>query len=88
MHPVQMKMARAALGLSIEQFAAKAGLSPNDILHLEAGEAAQGSAYEKARTIFDIAGIEWIGVDGVRYKAPAEGDSTIPLEGLNSSNDE
>jgi transcriptional regulator with XRE-family HTH domain len=81
-------MARAALGLSVEKFASKAGLSPADVLHLEAGEAAQAGAYEKARTVFDLAGIEWIDEDGVRCKVPVEGDTTIPLEGLNSYNDE
>ena len=77
MQAVQVKMARAALGLSVDQLAARAGVSHNDVAQAEVA----GNAFESA-------GIEWVGDDGVRFKAAVKDDATIPVEDLNSANDE
>ena len=86
MQPVQLKMARAALDFSVDQLASTAGLSPLDIDRLEAGET-DGSAFAgRLRSVFEDAGIEFIGDDAVRLRTPTAG--TIALEDLNSENDE
>ncbi len=87
MHPVQVKMARAALDLSVDGLAGKAGISHLEVQQLEAGGAVGGEAESKARAALEAEGIEWIGDDGVRFTGAA-GAATIPIGQLNSYNDE
>ena len=86
MHPIQLKMARAALDLSVDQLAGKAGVSHMDVVELESGGAVGGEAEAKTRTALESAGIEWIDDDGVRFTG-ALGSGSIPTEALNSYND-
>jgi transcriptional regulator with XRE-family HTH domain len=88
MQAVQVKMARAALGLSVDQLASKAGVSHVDVAQIEAGGGAENEAEAKLRNALEGSGIEWIGDDGVRYKGGAPEDGTIAVEDLNSYNDE
>ena len=88
MHPVQLKMARAALDLSIDQLASRAGLSHMDVVALEGGGAAGSEAEAKARVTLEACGIAWIDDNGVRFTGPAAADATIPVDALNSYNDE
>lgn len=87
MRPVQLKMARAALDLSVDQLAAKAGVSHVEIARLEDGADGTGEATERVRALFETAGIQWIDEDGVRF-AGTPNDETIALDALSSANDE
>ena len=87
MQPVQFKMARAALDLSVDQLAAKAGVSHVEIARLEDGTDGTGEVTERVRAIFETAGIQWIDDDGVRFTGPPN-DETIALDALSSANDE
>ncbi len=88
MHPVQMKMARAALDLSVDQMASKAGISHLDVQQLESGGAVGSDVEGKARAALEAEGIEWLDEDGVRFKGLASSGVTVPLDKLNSYNDE
>lgn len=88
MHPVQIKMARAALDLSVDQLASKAGISHVEVQQLETGGGVGGEIETKARAALEAEGIEWIEDDGVRFKGTGAGAVTIPLGQLNSYNDE
>lgn len=88
MQPVQLKMARAALGLTIDELAARAGVSPGEVAGFEAGGSAGGRVSESLRVVLEQAGIELDGDSGVRRKDAATDGATIPLDGLNSANDE
>lgn len=88
MHPVQMKMALAALDLSVDQFASKAGISHLEVQQLESGGAVGSEIEGKARAALESEGIEWIEEDGVRFKGVAASATTIPIGQLNSYNDE
>lgn len=80
-------MGRAALDLSIDQLAAKAGVSHAEVQRVETGASAEPRVLDLIRTALESAGIEWVGQDGVRYTGQ-NGDGTIPVEQLNSYNDE
>ncbi len=58
MTPVQVRMARAALGLSLEQLATEAALSKEAIALLEQG-LDRPEAIAKLRATFEVAGIEF-----------------------------
>ncbi len=87
MQPVQIKMARAALDLSVDDLASKAGVSHVEVLRLEAGGTGETEAYDKARTVFEAAGIEWIGDDGVRFTGSTDAEQSIPVDELTTEND-
>lgn len=87
MQPVQLKMARAALDLSVDALAGLAGLSHVEIGRLESGESGDEASAGRLRAVFEERGIEFIEADAVRARiAPAA--ATVPLEDLNSENDE
>ncbi len=87
MTPIQLKMARAALELSVDQLASKAGISHVDVQALESGGSVGGEVEQKAKVALESGGIEWIDADGVRFVG-AIGSATIATENLNSYNDE
>lgn len=87
MTPVQVRMARAALDMSAEALSRRAGLSPEDIATLERG-GAEGAASAKLRATFEAAGIAFLERDGVRLDAGQAAGRTVPLEEMNSYNDE
>ena len=87
MQPVQMKMARAALDMSIDQLAEIAGLSHVDVARLESGEGGDAGLLGRLRAVFEEHGIELIEEDAVRARTTPSAE-VIPLEQLNSANDE
>ena len=87
MTPVQVRMARAALDLTPEDLSRKAGLSVQDLHELERG-GQDGSASAKLRTTFEGAGIAFLDEDGVRFDARLRAGATVPLDQMNSYNDE
>lgn len=87
MTPVQVRMARAALDVSADELARRAGLSPDDVAQLERG-GQDGMASAKLRATFEGAGIAFLEADGVRYDARQAMARTVPLEEMNSYNDE
>ena len=73
----QLRMARAALGWSVLEAAARAGVAPNTITRYENGTDAYGSTLAKLRRAFEKAGLSFIDGNGdgpgVRFKkTPSE----------------
>jgi transcriptional regulator with XRE-family HTH domain len=72
MTPVQMKMARAALGLGVRELAKKAGVAANTVTRIENGSDAKQSTIAALRAALEKAGVEFIAEDnggpGVRLK--------------------
>lgn len=72
MLPVQCKMARAALGLTVRQLGDVSGLSHDTIVRFEAGQELKLKTVEAIRAALESAGIELIeengGGPGVRLK--------------------
>jgi len=73
----QIRMARAALGWSVRQLAAKAGVSANTVSRYENGADALGETLKKMRKALQDAGLDFIAGDynsgpGVRLKRPQE----------------
>ncbi|MGA1831538.1 helix-turn-helix domain-containing protein [Rhizobium wenxiniae] len=71
---VQFRMARAALGWGIVEFAERAGVSTNTIVRFERGEELKQSTVDQLRFVFEEAGLEFIpengGGVGVRFTKP------------------
>ena len=67
---VQMKMARAALGLGVRELAALAGVSPGTIQRLEAGEELMPRTVAAIIVALEAAGVEFTNGDrpGVRMR--------------------
>ena len=63
----QSKMARAALGWSLRDLAAAAGVGVNTANNLEHGSDARISTARKIQEAYEAEGIEFI-EDGVRYR--------------------
>ena len=88
MTPVQVRMARAALALTVGQLASRAALQVEAVEMIERGTGRPDAA-AKLRTTLESAGVEFLGEDGVRFHAESLGAAqTVPLEQLNSANDE
>lgn len=87
MQPVQLKMARAALDLTVEALAGLAGLSPVEIGRFESGENGDDASAGRLRAVFEERGIEFLEENAVRARiAPVA--TTVSLEDLSSENDE
>lgn len=88
MTPVQVRMARAALDLTVAQLAERAAVEGEAIELLEDG-ASQPEVGAKLRATLERAGIEFLGEDGVRYQGGITAPGlALPVELLNSANDE
>ena len=87
MTPVQVRMARAALDMTPDELSRAAGVSTQDVAQLEQG-GHEGAASAKLRATFEGAGIAFLDADGVRYDARLAAARTVPLEEMNSYNDE
>ncbi len=87
MTPVQVRMARAALDLTVEDLSKEAGLTPDDLQRLEHG-GTEGAASAKLRATFEASGISFLEADGVRFDESLREPKTIALENMNSYNDE
>ena len=81
MTPVQMKMARAALGWGVRELAEKAGVTANTVTRIENGSDAKQSTIAALRVALESAGVEFIaengGGPGVRLKKRAMGVEEI-----------
>jgi transcriptional regulator with XRE-family HTH domain len=61
---IQVKMARAALGWSVRELAAKAEIAANTVSRYENGADAYGDTLLKMQRVFENAGIEFIDENG------------------------
>jgi transcriptional regulator with XRE-family HTH domain len=72
MRPVQLKMARAAVGWGVRELAAKAGVTANTVTRIENGADAKQSTIDRLQHALEAAGIEFIeengGGPGVRLR--------------------
>ena len=72
MRPVQLKMARAAVGWGVRELAKKAGLTANTVTRIENGADAKQSTMDRLQHALEAAGIEFIqengGGPGVRLR--------------------
>ena len=70
--PVQVRMARVALGWGVRDLAASAGVTANTVSRFENGADARGNTIRKIQRSLEDAGIEFIdengGGPGVRLK--------------------
>jgi transcriptional regulator with XRE-family HTH domain len=86
MQPVQVKMARAALGLSPDDLARQAGVKGSEVAALEEGQDVEGDVVSALNLFLSTHGIELIDRDGVRARASSAGDF-VPIEGVTTEND-
>ena len=74
--PVQVKMARIALGWGVRDLALKAGVTANTVSRYENGADALGKTLRKIQRALEDAGVEFIdengGGPGVRLKSKIE----------------
>ena len=72
MRPVQLKMARAAVGWGVRELAKKAGVTANTVTRIENGADAKQSTIDRLQRALEAAGIEFIqengGGPGVRIR--------------------
>ena len=64
MQAVQLKMVRAALGLTVRQCADLTGVSHDTITRIEAGETVKDSTVAKVRAALEAAGVVLIESNG------------------------
>jgi transcriptional regulator with XRE-family HTH domain len=86
MQPVQVKMARAALGLSIDELAKQAGVSAPALAALEQGGGAEPQTTQGLSLYFAANGIELIDSDGVRAQA-RQAAEFVTVDQLTTGND-
>lgn len=86
MQAVQVKMARAALDLSVEDLARYAGVAPSRLTEFEAGRSAEPSVTQGLGLFFAAHGIELIDSDGVRAKQRETADF-VTVDQLTTGND-
>ena len=72
MKPIQLKMARAAIGWGVRDLAKKAGVTANTVTRIENGADAKQSTIDRLQQALEVAGVEFIdengGGPGVRLK--------------------
>lgn len=66
MKPIQLKMARAALGWGVRDVAEKSGVAANTVSRIENGHDAKQSTIDTLRTTLEAAGIEFFNGTGVK----------------------
>lgn len=86
MQPVQVKMARAALGLSVDDLAKAAGVDGPAIAALEGGREVKGDVASALNLFLSTHGIELIDGDGVRARAASARDY-VPIGDVTTEND-
>ena len=88
---VQSKMARAALGLTVRDLAASAGVSHDTIVRFEAGEELKPRTVEAIQRALEEAGVIFVAENGegpgVRLKKVRSVDEGTAVDDLNASND-
>lgn len=74
MKPVQIKMARAAIGWGVRELAEKAGVTANTVTRIENGADAKQSTIDRLKEALEDAGVEFLdengGGPGVRLRKP------------------
>ena len=70
MKPIQLRMARAAVGWGVRELAKKASITANTVTRIENGADAKQSTLDKLRRALEAAGIEFTNGDqpGVRLR--------------------
>ena len=86
MQAVQVKMARAALGLSVDDLAGRTAVSARDVQSLEDGTSVDPAVTQALGLFFASSGIELIDGDGVRATSP-ESARSVTVEDLTTGND-
>ena len=80
MNGIQCRMARAALGWSMQELAAKAGVGVNTVNRFEVGNDARVSSAERMRAALESAGVIFVAENGegpgvrLRKEAKPDGD--------------
>ena len=87
MTPVQLRMSRAALEMSIETLAQKVAVGADEIAALEQGSGSP-DLDAKVRVYFEGAGLSYKDETGVSFDDTKAMAGTVPLDQLNSANDE
>lgn len=65
MTPLQLKLARAALGMGVRELAAAVGVSPTTVMRFETGKGSILSAnLEKLQRLLEDRGITFLGPEG------------------------
>jgi transcriptional regulator with XRE-family HTH domain len=64
MKPIQLKMARAAVGWGVRDLAKKAGVTANTVTRIENGADAKQSTMDKLQHALESAGVEFIDENG------------------------
>jgi transcriptional regulator with XRE-family HTH domain len=64
MKPVQLKMARAAVGWGVRDLAKKAGVTANTVTRIENGADAKQSTIDRLQHALEAAGVEFIDENG------------------------
>jgi transcriptional regulator with XRE-family HTH domain len=74
MTPIQLRMARAAVGWGVRELAKRAGVTANTVTRIENGSDARLSTMDSLRQALEAAGVEFIeengGGPGVRLQKP------------------
>jgi transcriptional regulator with XRE-family HTH domain len=72
MKPIQLRMARAAVGWGVRELAKKAGITANTVTRIENGADAKQSTIGRLQNALEAAGVEFIeengGGPGVRLR--------------------
>src|SRR5207245_10048489 len=63
MRPIQLRMARAAVGWGVRELAVKAGITANTVTRIENGADAKQSTMDKLRAALEAAGAEFTNED-------------------------
>ncbi len=64
MKPVQLKMARAAVGWGVRELARKAGVTANTVTRIENGADAKQSTMDRLQQALESAGVQFIDENG------------------------
>jgi transcriptional regulator with XRE-family HTH domain len=64
MTPIQLRMARAAVGWGVRELAEKAGVTANTVTRIENGADARLSTIDSLRHALEAAGVEFIDENG------------------------
>jgi transcriptional regulator with XRE-family HTH domain len=64
MKPIQLKMARAAVGWGVRDLAKKAGVTANTVTRIENGADAKQSTMDKLQHALEVAGVDFIDENG------------------------
>jgi len=64
MTPIQLRMARAAVGWGVRELAEKAGVTANTVTRIENGSDARLSTVDRLRQALEAAGVDFIDENG------------------------